>query len=50
MPVLVVNKETGLPSADAQFYRRLGMEEDALVAEQQKCFDHDWTTAPFWKD
>jgi len=51
LPVLVVNAESNLPSKDASFYKRLGFEdEDALQVEQQKCFDHDWTNAPFWKE
>lgn len=51
LPVLVVNKETKLPSPDASFYARLGLGgEAALRKEQQRCFDFDWTTQPFWTD
>jgi hypothetical protein len=48
LPVLVVNKKTGLPSGDAEFYKRLGLDQDGVREEQQKCFAHDWTTASFW--
>ncbi|WP_371054543.1 hypothetical protein [Rhodosalinus sp. K401] len=50
LPVLVVNKETGVPSEDADFYRRLGLDRDGIELEQQNCFEHDWTNAPFWSD
>ena len=50
LPVLVVNANTRLPSSDAVFYARLRLEEADLRDEQQRCFDYDWTHAPFWKD
>tara|TARA_R100000322_G_scaffold75912_5_gene47549 strand:+ start:13642 stop:13974 length:333 start_codon:yes stop_codon:yes gene_type:complete len=50
LPVLVVNKQTRLPSADANFYRRLGLDEEGLKREQQACFNFDWSTQPFWTE
>ncbi|CAM5766350.1 hypothetical protein LMIY3S_01793 [Labrys miyagiensis] len=43
LPVLVVSADTGLPSLGAEIYRRLGLQdEEAIRAEQQKCFACDW--------
>lgn len=50
LPVLVVNQDTGIPSADAKFYKVVGMEEEDLKAEQSRCFAYDWTKEPFWKE
>ena len=50
LPVIVVSKGTDVPSPDADFYREIGLlTEDDMRAEQQRCFNHDWTTAPFWE-
>lgn len=50
LPVLVVSKETGLPSADARFYRSLGLSDTDIANEQERCFSFDWTKAPFWEE
>lgn len=47
LSVLVVSKQTGLPSPDARLYLDLGLHNvDAMVAEQQRCFAVDWTKTP----
>ena len=44
LPVLIVNKQTGNPSADALLYKDLGlMTDEELEAEQERCFDFDWS-------
>lgn len=51
LPVIVVNKETGLPSKDATFYARLGLaNDDDIMTAQQDCFDYDWSKATFWRE
>lgn len=45
LPVIVVNKSTGLPSRDAVLYEHLGLDTIDLQAEQIRCFDFDWVTA-----
>ena len=49
LPVLVVNKVTKLPSGDAKFYATLGMNEEDVKMEQERCFAHDWTRESFWE-
>ena len=49
-PVIVVSRLTDLPSAGADFYKRVGLDKDDLAIEQERCFNHDWTAEPFWKD
>ena len=47
LSVLVVNAGSGLPSADASIYSKLGIERvDQFRAEQERCFDHDWNSSP----
>jgi hypothetical protein len=49
LSVLVVARETGMPSIDAMLYEDLGLvTEDDVRAEQSRCHDFDWTTTPLW--
>jgi hypothetical protein len=44
LSVIVVSKQTGLPSPDARLYRDLGLEgAEAMVGEQERCFAVDWS-------
>ncbi|GAB5448461.1 hypothetical protein [Gymnodinialimonas sp.] len=47
LPVLVVTKGSTLPSPDAGFYAKHNMDESALRAEQERCFEYDWAATPF---
>lgn len=48
LPILVVNQSTRLPSVNAEIYQRLGLtSRAAILAEQQRCFAHDWTDVTF---
>ena len=48
LPVLVVNKATRLPSVGAEIYQRVGLTtRGAILAEQRRCFAHDWTDVTF---
>lgn len=50
LPVIVVSKGKTVPSAGADYYASVGLiSEGHLRDEQQRCFNHDWTTAPFWE-
>lgn len=42
LSVIVVNQETRLPSVDALIYRDLGLDDAAVLVEQERCFKHDW--------
>ena len=47
LPVIVVNAESRLPSIDALIYRDFGLNnDDAVIAEQQRCFALDWQSTP----
>ena len=47
LSVLVVSKQTGLPSPDARLYKDLGLNSiDDLLAAQQHCFTVDWAKTP----
>ena len=45
LPVVVVLKGTSMPSEGAVLYEDLGLTTpDAIVTEQHRCFDYDWST------
>lgn len=47
LPVIVVSADTGMPSVDAVLYEDLGIVgEEAVRAEQARCFAMDWTKTP----
>lgn len=44
LPVLAVTRATRLPTVRAPIYQRLGLTtRGAILAEQRRCFDHDWS-------
>jgi hypothetical protein len=50
LPVLVVTKDTGLPSTDAALYEDLGLHtQDDVKTEQARCHSFNWLATPLWK-
>lgn len=43
LSVIVVSKDTGMPSIDAIVYEDLGLSNSTEIADEQaRCFEYDW--------
>ena len=48
LSVLVVSKDSGLPSMDAKIYPSMGFQSPQdLEEEQKRCFEFNWSDTPF---